>query len=315
MSQATVTIEDTAIRREDSAGLFAQPRDLTAISQRVYEQHFPLLKARVHFPVDGEGGPGAEYLSKRVQEHRGKAKIVRSYSNDFPRVWSGRDEFLVRFKSLGASYGFSFQDERAAEFAGIDLPDTEATAASRAIAEEENRIAYLGDEEGGLYGAFTFPYIPTLASSVAIHEDTTDTAENILRAVNKWANFTNKLTKNGEEINSVLMTKDSHTYLNTTYRNISNSDSLMDLFRKSNPHITFVDWTNYAAGAGYGGTDIMFFYHKSPSHASLHIPSDFEQLPPANNGSETVVKCHQRIGGFSTVYPLAHVKVEGNFTS
>lgn len=55
----------------------------------------------------------------------------------------------------------------------------------------------------------------------------------------------------------------------------------------------------------------MIFYVRDPDHLVLHVPQDFEQLPPDDRGKETIIHCHERYAGVQMIQPMSAVIVEG----
>src|SRR5690606_31617625 len=72
-------------------------------------------------------------------------------------------EFSARVRSIGASYGYSVQEIRAAQFAGRSLEQRKASAVRRAVDQKINKLAWLGDAAYGINGFLTHPNVTRAA--------------------------------------------------------------------------------------------------------------------------------------------------------
>ena len=106
-------------------------RELEHIKSRTYDIRYAELKARSLIPVSGEAGPGAESITYYQYDMVGVAKIIANYATDLPRADVRGKKFTSPVESLGASYGYSVQDIRAAAKAGKPLEQRKANAARR----------------------------------------------------------------------------------------------------------------------------------------------------------------------------------------
>lgn len=284
-------------RRDDDGSLF-HTGQLEYVMSEVQKAQYPEIKNRIHCPTLFEGGSGSLSISQRIVDTRGKAKIVAVPNDDIPLVGlvGGADQ-TTPVRSIMMAYEINFLEVRSAAQLGINVDVEKGLAAREFVKREENRITYLGDPDTGLNGLFVHPLIPTVSSNVQFDDPALD--PNIaLQRLNVWANLVyDVISQRTFQVNSVLFPSRIMTYLNTTYRNGSSDVSLMELFRKGNPHITFVDSCPEADEAGFGGTPAILFYVKNPSHVAHFIPQEFEQLPEVFTGVSTRVICHERTSG------------------
>ena len=282
---------------------------LEYVRTQVYEKKIPEYKCRLHIPVSREGGPAAETIVHDMYEEVGMAKVINAYSDDWPRVdVVAKRRNRVEVRPLGDSYGYNFQEVRNAAYANRNLEQRKAMAAKRFIMKAENTLAYLGDPDAGLQGLLTYPTTPRVLSDIRI-TDPAVSSQTKLDRLNYWARIPWFLSE--FEVNAVLMSKEDYGFLSGTSRSEQSDTFLMELFRKSNPNIGFVDWCSQCEGAGINGSNITIFYVRDPDHVVLNIPSDFEQLPPDDHGKEVVIYCHERFGGTTMIQELSAVIVEG----
>ena len=148
-----------ASQRLDASESVFFARELEHVKAQSYDVKYPELTATKNIPVSSEAGSGAETITYQQYDAVGFAKIINNYATDLPRVDLVGKEFTAKVKSIGASYGYSIQDIRAARMAGKPLEQRKANAVRRANDQEVNRIAYFGDAKHGLVGLVNHPNI------------------------------------------------------------------------------------------------------------------------------------------------------------
>ena len=243
-------------------------------------------------------------------DYRGRAKISSRPASDPPKVGIVGNARTWPVKSITASYEVDFHEVRASTQMGVDISAEKALSAMELVKRESNRIAYLGDASLGLFGMFTFPLLPKVLSTIQFDNPALDPIV-ALAAINSWANLLyDTITNRTFKSDAVLFPSKVMTYLNTTFRNANSDTTLMELFRKSNPHITFVDEVSEASEGGFGGTPAILFYKKDPRHVKRYIPQLAEQLIHRESQTLKEVLIHQRDAG--TAYNrLSAFVVEG----
>ena len=290
-------------------------KELEAKKAKAYDVQYAELKARQVIPVSFEAGPGAESIKYEQYDSVGVAKLISSYADDLPRSDVKGAEFFSPVKSLGASYGYSLQEVRAAAMARKPLEQRRANAAKRAILQKENDIAMSGDTATGLKGLLNHSAVPLVVlpndgsgSSILW---STKTADQIIRDLNLVANTIVETTKGVENPDSILLPIASYTYIASTARSSTSDTTILEYFLQNNPFVKQVGWLNELATAGAGGLKRMVCYKRDPDKLTLEIPQDFEQLPEQERNLEFVVPCHSRIGGVIFYYPLSAAYADG----
>ena len=291
-------------------------KELEAKKAKAYDVQYAELKARKVLPVSFEAGPGAETIKYEQYDSLAVAKIVSSYADDLPRADVKGAEFISSVKSLGASFGYSMQEIRAAAMAKKPLEQRRANAAKRAILQKENDIAMFGDTATGLKGFLNHSSVPLVVlpadGTGASILWSTKTADQIIRDLNLIANtiFTN--TKGVEMPDTLLLPVAKYAYISSTPRSSTSDTTILEYFLKNNPFIKEVGWLNELLNAGAGGAiDRMVCYKRDPDKLSLEIPQDFEQFPEQERNLEFVIPCHSRIGGVIIPYPLSMAYSDG----
>lgn len=281
-------------------------RQLEYIRPKVYEKKFPARKARQHFPVNTEGGSGLESITHRMTNRAGIAAIGMG----FPRTEISVREFTSPVKPLSSSYGWDLMELRKAMRTGMDLALYKANNAKQAIIDLENQLAYIGDPESGLIGAFNHPNIPRIPATYPISSNgstSTSTPDQIIATFNLAINQVFVLSRGVERATACLMTPSAHAYISATNRSTLNDTTILQYLQKAHPEVDF-DWCSEAVGAGTAGSDILFAYTRDEDHIKLNIPSPFEQLPEfQSNIGNWEVGCVESFGGIEYIYATALV--------
>lgn len=297
-------------------------RELESIKSKTYDVIKKPLRAFVLIPVDSTVGAGAETIVYQQYDMTGIAKIIANYADDLPRADVKGKEFVAKIKSIGDSYGYSFQEIRAAQMAGKPLAQKKANAALYAQRVKWNAIAFYGDEEHGLPGWLTNANIPSVSAPNDGAGTTTEfankTPTQILRDLNNLVNGIFNLTKGAEEPDTLVLPNDQYTLIASTVYGTASDKTILEMFLKNNPFISEVTWANelkaesLAAGGVTSFTgDIAIAYNRDPDKMTFEMPQNFEQFPAQPQGLEMVIPCHSRVGGTLVYYPLSQSILEG----
>ena len=295
----------------DAAETIFFENELESVKAKTYDKKYPELKMRKLIPVSFDVDPGADTITYFQYDAVGMAKIVESYAKDFPRVNVRKKKFTSPIESLGDSYGYSIQDIRKARMSGQPLEQREANAAKKGIMQKEDSIAAFGDAKTGLQGLFNHPNVTEVTLDYGDWDNVARTPDEILADLNNLVNTPEDVTNGVEKPDTLILPVLKLVKLNTTPRSATSDTTIMEFFKKANPHITNVESYHKLKGAGAGSTDRMFTYKRDPDYVTLEIPQDFEQFPPQEDGMEFTVYCHERCGGVILYYPLACAFADG----
>jgi hypothetical protein len=284
-------------------------RQLESIKAKSYDVLYAELRAPMIIPVDNSAGAGAEKITYRQYDMVGAAKVIANYATDFKRVDIVANEFTATVKSIGAAYGYSVQDIRAAQQAGLDLEQRRANAAVRAVLQQENSIAFFGDANNNLQGLFTNPNVPVAAVAAdgagLLTTFASKSPDQIIRDVNSLINDIFVNTKEVERANSVLFPSSIWALLSSTPRSTVSDTTILQFLKNNHPEI--VNWSSLVEleTAGPGNTKMMVAYNKSSDKLTLEIPVPYEVFPAQQKGLDFEVPVHERIGGVIIYYPLS----------
>lgn len=295
------------LTRSDSARLDANDdlffaEQLTFIEDELYEIKYHDLKARSHFAVNFQGGPAIETIKYYVLDRYGSAAVGLG----FPRVGVRKQPRFMTIQPLTDAYGYNFQEIRAGSLTGMDLDNAEAMAAHRKIAELEDRIAYRGDPESGLLGAFTHPNFPILIGEAPITRATA--SDVIVDEFSRILNAPRAMTGGIERTNACLLSPKMMSFLESRPYSVEAPQiTIMDRIRLSHKEVEF-DECVWCEGGGPLGEDIIFAYNRDRRNMELRIPSEFETFDPRIEAKqEYVIECHERYGGLQVRFAVGIV--------
>lgn len=284
-------------------------RQLESIATKTYDQKFPPLKARRFIPVNNQVDNGSDVYTFRAFSQFGVAKIIASYSDDLPRADVKGQEFSVKIKSIGDSYGYNLQEIRAAKKATLDLDAKRAASARRAMEVLIDTIAFAGDGKTNMMGLASIPNagaytVPLGAGGLSAWASKTPTE--ILTDLNGIENKIVVDTNENELPDTLLLPLAqfqliSVTPMSATIPNVT----ILEYFLRTSQYVKSVDTWNKLAGAGSASSDRMICYRRDPDAIELIIPQEFEQLAPEPRGLEWLIACHARIAGVVAYYPLS----------
>jgi hypothetical protein len=290
---------------------------LEQVKTTTYNRRYPALKARMLFPVSHEINPGAAAIVYHIYDQVGVAKVIADYADDLPRVDVIGEEVLGKIKGLGAAYGYSTQEIRAANYAGMPLEQRRANAAHDAIEQLINRLAFVGDANYGLVGIINHPNIPhTTVPADGTGSTTTWSTKNPAQIVRDFGLLINNvlaLTKGVEQVNTVLLPIEQYQLVATTQNSAASDTTILNFVRANYPGVTFESLAFELDGAGVDnpGADVAIAYNRDPQKVTLEIPMEFMQHEPEKRNLEYVVDCEARFAGVRLYYPLSAHIIEG----
>lgn len=289
-------------------------RELEFVKSKTYDIKFPFLKARSLFPLSFEAGEGAETITYEQFDQVGIAKIVSNYADELPRADVKGKEFTSKVRTIAMSYGYNYDEIKAAQFAGKPLKERKANAAKRGHMVLENKIAFFGDETHNIQGFLTNPNIQevTLPADGTGSSKTlaSKTPDQMIRDIASLFTAVHDVSQGVEVADILLMPLNQYNLLFNT--RLPDSDmSVAKWVLENNPHLKEIVWTNEMKGSGAGGTDKMVAYRRDPDALTMEIPSEFKQLPVQEKGLEFIVPTHHRFAGVLIYYPLSVAYADG----
>lgn len=298
-----------ALRNDANETLFLA-RQLESIDSVLYEYKQPELLYRELIPVDNTDNPGAENLTYRMITMVGMAKIIANYSDDLPRADAIIQEFTCKVKSIGASFGYSVQEIRAAIMTNTPLDSIKAAAARRGIREKESNLAWTGDSSYGIVGFLNNPNIPTLAAAAGTGGTvwSLKTADEIIKDFTDGISLIRTQSKGIHKANTAALPLEQYTLLAT--KRLTDTDKTLLSYILENQAafgLSMIIPLPYELDLAFvGGTaDGMILYERDPEVLVNKIPLEMITHPMQQKNLEYTIPVEARNGGVVVRYPLA----------
>jgi hypothetical protein len=301
-------------RRLDRAESVFFTRENEYIKTKTYDAKPSALKGLTLVPIASDLPDGITEITYRRFNEAGEAKLIADYAKDFPRVDVFGEEYTVKVKDFGDSYGYSIREIRASMRNGKRLDQRRALAARRAHERNLNKATLLSDSVGDTFGVLNFPGITeatlpadgTGGSKAWANKD----VDQILRDINVMLDAVIQPTNGIEVPDTLLLPLSAFTKLTNT-RLGDNTISLMKYVRENFPQITRIDWLNELKGLGAGGVNRIFVGKFDSDHVENQIINQFEQLEVEHEGGEYTIPCISSTAGVIVYYPMAFAFADG----
>lgn len=287
-------------------------RELEHVRAQTYDVVYPEMKARQLIPVDSSVDPGAATVTYRQWDTYGAAKIIQDYADDLPMVDALVEEFTHKIKSVGASYGYSIQDLRAAGMSGSNLGSRRARMARRSIEQAIENVACLGNSKAGLGGFAKHANVSLVPVVTGTWSGAT--GAEMVGDMNALVNAVVIANKETFIPDTIVLDIASYNRFATTRISTTGDThtTALQAFLASNPYVTSVmSWNKLALANAAGNGPRAVCYKRDPEVLELVIPQEYEELPAQAKGLMFHVPCHARIGGCVIYYPLAMGYMDG----
>lgn len=289
----------------DASETMVFARQLETIKNRVFEKKYAELKGRQLVPFSYEGGAASEFLTYRVWDFYGMAKVVSNYATDFPMVDASASEYFVKYVDIGASYGYSVMDLRQAAKAGVALTDRKAMAARRVIELGIDDAVSVGIPQAKTYGLANHPNVSLQTLPTGTWASAS--GENILIDLNSILTDVLDDTLEIFAIDTLVMSTAAFRLISTKLLNSANGSNItvLEAFKAQNPGVTVMSWTrlNLANAAGTNGR--MIAYKRDSEVLEFEMGQEFEIFPAEQHGLMLTHVCKARVGGVVIHHPLA----------
>lgn len=288
-----------------------RPQDLQAIDSKIYEPHKEELKARNIFALKTDIPAGAETYAYDVFNRSGAAKILAPGATDIPLVDADLDRHTVNIYSIAAAINITVQELRQAQMAGMTVETVKVDTARKAIAEKENKLAFIGDADHNIKGLTSTTGIQVYAVDQNGDESSTKwkdkTADEIVSDIRKAKNKVNKLP--GHTADTLLITPDSFELLEKPFNEFTKQTVLE--YIQSQRWFTRIEVLNDIKGHGTAGSDCFVVLDSSPDVVQLGVPMDITRHAQEYSFPNYKVPFEQRTTGLIVRYPMAIVRGDG----
>ena len=309
MSAIETMIERT---RLDAKFTGVLEKQLEFVKTRTYDIVYPEMKARQIMPVNGDVDPGAETIVYRQWDMFGMAQIIANYGDDLPLIDAMVEEFSQKVHGLGAAYMWTIQELRRSALANSNLDQRKARGARRAIEQQIDNIAALGNVKAGLNGFAKHPNVPLVTPTTGTWSGAT--ADQIIVDLNKLVTSIVTATKEAFIPDTLAMDIPSYNLIATKRLSTTGdtNQTVLSGWLASNPWVKTVGpWHKLDKADASNTGPRLVCYKKSDEVLTLEIPQEFEQLPPQPKGLSFEVPVHARTGGVIVYYPVAMAYMDG----
>lgn len=288
-----------------------RPEDLDALDSVLYEPKQEELTARNLVNVKSDIPEGAETYSYDVITRSGAAKILAPGADDIPLVDADLRRETVRIYSIAAGFRLYIQELRAAAMANRPIETTKAGIARKAVAEKENKLAWIGDADYNITGLVNAEGIQVV--NVADNEGGTSTnwkdktGMEIIADLRSARNKVNKLP--GHNADTLVLPPDQYELLE---KNVNDYDTrtIRD-YLKQVGWFTNIERAKELEGQGTGGTDSLLVFDSSPEVMELLVPMDITRHDEEYKFPYYQIPVEERCGGVVVRYPMAIVRGDG----
>lgn len=302
----------------DDADAISFARELEFVYSETYDEEFPELTMANGdiIPIDSTVPSGAHSYTYYSYSPTGLARVMNTYaSSSIPRVGLAAKKHTAEIHSVPLSYAWNLQDRRAAEMPGqkYNLQRDKAFATKRTTMQVFDEVGWFGDEEHNLFGFLNHPNVTHTTAPVGATSSERSMLlkepDEILADFRDLINTPRNLTKSVEKVTHVVVSDEVWADLVARPRSATSDTSIATWLQANFKDVTFTSSARLNAdahdGTEFEGQSLMVAYQKRAGKGELVIPQQFEQMPPQEEGLETVVYTHGRVGGVKQPYPLS----------
>jgi len=299
------------LRRLDADETAMLAQQLEHLRSKVYEQDYPLLKAKEILPIENDTGD-AEYFSWEETASVGAFKVISDdgYADDPPSSEVLGRKLTRRIRDLGGVVHHTIADLRRAAFSGRPIVSRKLEAMRRAYETQLNTIAFLGDGDAIETGLANIPtgtgagQIRSTAVTSAAWDSTPDAAV-MISDLN--AAVTAYLDVNEARVPSdLILPRLQYMRFHQTYTTDTNAESAAARWLRDNGYVTKIHSEDSFKSVDAGGTGSRgLLFERDVDSVSLVIAQDFTMLPPQPENFAFKTLAYARTAGTVVYRPTA----------
>jgi hypothetical protein len=291
-------------------------RQLETIDARVYDTKYPEYKARRLLPTQDGVDPTSKVYTYRMFDTFGSAKWIGNMSDDLPRAEASGAEASTIIHPMGASYGYSVYDIRAAAKMGTPLDSLKAMGARRAIEEKIDLALSLGDSSVNVKGLLTLSsttsYTPVTKAAGGTTWGTLSapnaTPDEVARDLMGICNKVFETTKGTFNRFRILLPNEQYNYAATIRLGDGSDVTALKFALATSPYIESIEpWIRCDASLSNSALtyDRMIAYPYSSEVVAAIVPEEFTLHTPEQRNLEYVINATASTGGVVCRYPMA----------
>lgn len=302
-------------QRLDSATTVFLERELVSVDPTKYMELFEGLRAMDFVPPIAGIAPYDRSYEYSMWGITGAAANIGPNARDLPRVGVTRKPYTRSISPIGASYGWTVDDIRAAAARGVPLEDVTVIAAMMSIKRRLDRRIALGDTSLGYTGLVNDTQIATDNDVAPVSNFSS--AANKLDSLNKLVADTRARLKQATEMPGgdgipafnkfhILLPTPDYAAVKQTPASSNYPDSILQVFLANNSEwVSGVSEWSLLDDADDGTEGRAVCYPLNPAalgHATARL---YTEEPPQANGLNIDVPCHAASGGTIIRFPVA----------
>lgn len=279
-------------------------RQLEALRPGVIAQSFPEFTWSKMLPVNTQVSNGAEQITATFTTQSGEVLVSRDMKGIIPRSDMATDQSTLQFYSIMNSYGYTFQEARAAMMAGLPLQAAKATNAREQLERKLDDMMMVGDTATGMQGllsitgvaTYSIPTTGTGGSKLWVNKD----ADQVILDLASPAKAMAAATLGIEIPDTMVLPISARDDIGSRRVGDGTSVTILNYFLNNNPYIrgdNQIMVTPKSETLGSGSTRLGIVYKKDPSKLEAYVSQPFEQFAPQTVSMEVTTACHIRHAG------------------
>ncbi|QBO37273.1 DUF2184 domain-containing protein [Periweissella cryptocerci] len=283
-----------------------EARDLEAIDKVIYRAPEEELVARQLFNIKSDVPEYMETYGYNVMTRSGVAKIIADNTDDLPMIDADMTRYHQPIFTIGGGVKYSDRELSQARAMGMNLDAEKADTVRRAIAEKENKMAFIGDASVGLKGLTNAVGIKVEAAAATWAEST---PEEIVEQIRVARSRITVIPGYSNAPLNLVIAANQYELLNKRY-NQYEPKTILELIRGYGWFEEIKSLTDLL-GVGTGGTNSFMVYENTSRTAELLIPRDITRHAEERRYPGVRVPFDSRIGGLIIRTPYAIIRVDG----
>ncbi len=299
-------------------------QQLRYVDTQTYKAIYAALQARSFVPTQPGIPDWARVYTWREMDEFGKAKIISNAADDLPRADVSKRETNKTIKTVGAAYGYDWEELRAAAAMGVNLDTDKANAARFAVETEVDRLLAYGDSTYGLEGLLTLSsttaFTPSLkgaggytwGSLEAPNATGAEVAADLMGIATKG-----HTTSKGRILKfDILLPIEQYAYAAQAKISAFSDTTALAFALATSPFIASITpWWRCDAGSSNSALsiDTMIAYPKDPMFVSGLVTMEYMSLPAQQKNLEWVVPTMMKCGGVVSRHPYLVMKNDTAF--
>lgn len=285
-------------------------RQLMDQSRRIYEEPLPALSALSLIPPDPNAvALGAANFNRRVYKQFGHAQWTGHKATDLPEAGFAVIEDVYSVGMFGIKITHSYQEQRRAAYAGVQLESRRAMAAKRALFQFHNNVAVYGSPTKQIFGYTSIPYVPRVVLSKSLFQFGAN-PDATLDALYGLEERIEQQSEGVEMPDTLALAYDEYNYLARTRVSMLGNQTILQAFKANAQTIKHVVKQRELNGASASGTNLMAVLSTSKDRLEHVAPDPMTILPVSWDGFNSEQVFVAETGGAISEFPNGHLIVE-----